>query len=162
MRQPIKLAVGALGGVVVAIGVVVITASAVGFNLSDALQPAPSPATQAVTVPSPSPSPGRAQVNPAARAVTLAVLQAEAQALGVRQRDLTLSLRQGTTPHQLATQRGISPASFQALYRRALTAILDQDVQQGSLTAQQEQLALSRLGSQLPPNWDQVAAGRQQ
>src|SRR5712691_6147397 len=102
--RPAKLAAAAAGGLVVAIGVIVITASALGFNLTGATHAAGQPVTATVATPSPSASPGRAPANPATRAVNQAVVQAEAQVLGAQPRDVTASLRQGTTVHQLATQ----------------------------------------------------------
>jgi membrane-bound lytic murein transglycosylase B len=151
MQKPIKLALGAAGGLVVAVGVVVITASAAGIHLTGAAA-APSP--------SPTPSPSAtaragAQANPAARLVNQGALQAEAQVLGLQPKELTKDVRQGTTVHQLATQKGIAQADFQGRFTTALKAILDQDVQQGQLTSQQEQQALKRLANRIP-NWDQV------
>jgi hypothetical protein len=159
LPAPLKLAVGTLGGAVVAIGVVVITASAMGFDLT-AAHPA-SPAARAVTAtptPSPVPPAGAGQASPAVRAVAQATAQAEAQALGVTPRALSAALRQGSTLHQVATRRGVSPAVFQAGFVKDLTALLDQDVKQGTLTATQEQAALRRLGAGLPPSWDRAAA----
>jgi hypothetical protein len=152
LPAPQKLAVGTLGGAVVAIGVVVITASAMGFDLT-AAHPA-SPAARAVTAtptPSPVPPAGAGQVSPAVRAVAQATAQAEAQALGVTPRALSAALRQGSTLHQVAARRGVSPAVFQAGFVRDLTALLDQDVTQ-------EQATLRRLGAGLPPSWDRAAA----
>jgi hypothetical protein len=84
----------------------------------------------------------------------MAVLEAEAQVLGITTRQLTLDMRQGLTIHQLADKQGISQADFQARFQTDLKAIMDQSVQQGQLTAQQEQQALTRL-SRGVPNWDQ-------
>lgn len=158
MPQPLRLALGGLGGLVVAVGVVVVTAAAVGFDLTGALSTSPAPSTGSSHVPQPTASAGRAQAGTAAGLVAQAALQAEAEALGVRPRDLTAKLRQGVTVHQLAAQSGISPQDFQGRFAKGLKAILDQDVQQGTLTAQEEQLAMQRLGSRLPPNWDRAAA----
>lgn len=159
MPKPVKLALGTLGGVVVAIGVVVITASAAGFNLSDALHPTPLPSPAVVLAPAPSPSPGRSAANPATRAVNQAVLQAEADVLGVRASQLNTAIRQGTTVHQQAAQRGMTQAVFNLRFQSALKVMLDQDVQQGTLTRQQEQTALQRLAAG-PPNWDVAAAAQ--
>jgi hypothetical protein len=159
LPAPLKLAVGTLGGALVAIGVVVITASAMGFDLT-AAHPA-SPAATAVTAaptPSPVPSAGAGPASPAARAVAQATVQAEAQALGVTPRALSAALRQGSTLHQVATRRGVSQAVFQAAFAKDLSALLDQDVKQGTLTGTQEQAALRRLGTGLPPNWDRPVA----
>lgn len=154
MQKPIKLAVGAVGGVVVAAGVVIITASATGLHLAGSSQPAP--VTAASPAPAPSMSPQRTP-NPAARAVNQAAAMAEAQVLGIQPKELAGDLRQGTTVHMLADQKGISQADFQARFDAALKTLLDQDVQQGTLTTQQEQQALKRLGTRIP-NWDQAPA----
>jgi hypothetical protein len=156
MRNPLKIVIAALGGLVVAIGVVVITLSAVGIHLNDlasASHTAPTPA------PSPIPSARPVQPRPAARAVAQAVLQAEAQILGMQPRQLTEQLRQGTTVSQLAAQKGIDQASFQAQLVQDVKPILDQDVQSGELTAAQEQQALRRLSTQIP-RWSQTAPQR--
>jgi hypothetical protein len=160
LPAPLKMAVGGLGGVVVAIGVVVITASALGVDLTGAAHPAPGAVTAVTAAPTASPRPGAGQANPAARALNQAVVEAEAQVLGMQPRDLSASLRQGTTVHQLAMQRRLGPADFQAAFQRDLRALLDRDVQQGTLTAAQEQAALRRLDSRLPPNWDLVQGAR--
>jgi hypothetical protein len=159
MQKPIKLAVGAVGGLVVATGIVVITASATGFHLTGSSQPAP--VTAASPAPAPSASPQRPAANPAARTMNQAVAQAEAQVLGIQPKELTAALRKGTTVHQLADQTGIAQADFQARFTPALTTLLDQDVQQGTLTTQQEQQFLKRLGTRIP-NWDQAPAQKAQ
>jgi hypothetical protein len=161
MQKPLKLAVGALGGLVVAVGVVVITASAAGVNLTalhSSSQPGPAAPTPASSA---SPATGRATPNPATRAVNQAVLQAEAQALGVQPKELQKDFRQGLTLHQVADQKGVSQADFQSRFQAGVKTILDQDVQQGRLTAQQEQQALTRLGRR-GPAWDAVPGKRPQ
>jgi hypothetical protein len=161
MQKPLKLAVGALGGLVVAVGVVVITASAAGVNLT-ALHSSSAPATPApASASKPSPATARATPNPAARAVNQAVVQAEAQALGVQPKELQKDLHQGLTLHQVADQKGVSQADFQSRFEADLKTILDQDVKQGTLTAQQEQQALTRLGRR-GPAWDAVPGKRAQ
>lgn len=157
MQRPIKLAVGALGATVVAVGVVAITASAAGVHLGGA---APAPAATANgPSPAPSASPNRAAANPAARTMNQAAAQAEAQVLGIQPQELARDLRQGTTVHQLADRKGIAQTDFQARFTKALTALLDQDVQAGKLTAAQEQQYLERLGTAIP-NWDQAPGAR--
>jgi membrane-bound lytic murein transglycosylase B len=157
MQRPIKLAVGAAGGIVVAAGVVVITASATGLHLAGSSQPAP--VTASSPAPVPSASPMRPAADPAARAMNQAAAQAEAQVLGIQPKELAADLRKGTTVHQLADQKGISQADFQARFKAALTPLLDQEVQRGTLTAQQEQQFLKRVGTRIP-NWDQAPGQR--
>ena len=158
MQKPLKLAIGAAGGLVVAAGVVVITASAAGLTLVGLHSP-----TAATPTPSPTatgaPAQARAGANPATRAVSQAVSQAEAQALGLKPRDLSTDLRQGMTLHQVADKQGVSQADFQARFQQDLKTVLDQDVQGGHLTAQQEQQALKRFGGPIR-NWDTVRGQR--
>lgn len=157
MQNPLKLAIGAAGGLVVAVGVVAITAAAAGVDLTNSLHTSPSPTPPTVSSPSPPPRRVQAAANPAARLVNQAVIQAEAQVLGLKPVDLARSMRQGMTVHQLAAQRGIGQADFDARFATAVSAILDQYVQQGQLTSQQKQQALQRLDTHVP-NWDAVPA----
>ena len=157
MNRRVKLAAAAVGALVVAGAVVVVTAAATNVYRNNASN---HPATQPATAASPGAQGAaggkQAPANPAQKAVHQAVLQAEAQALGIKPKELSADLRQGTTVHQLADQKGLSQAAFQAAFGKDLTAALDQDVQKGALTSQQEQQALKRLGSTVP-NWDQAA-----
>ncbi|HZU16784.1 MAG TPA: hypothetical protein VFD01_09355 [Candidatus Dormibacteraeota bacterium] len=151
MRNPIKVAIAALGGLVVAVGLVAITLSAVGVHLGDS-----TPAgTASVPAPSGSPSPSPAPRRTAARTVAQAVLQAEAQVLGMSPQQLAQQLRQGASVSQLAAQRGIDQASFQTRLVQDVTPILDRDVQSGELTAAQERQALRRLSTRIP-RWSQA------
>jgi len=159
MQRPVKLAIGALGGLVVATGVVIITASAAGVSLA-ALRSSAAPSPGATPAATSSPR-APATPNPAARLVNQAVLQAEAQSLGVQPRDLMKDLRQGMSLHQVADRQGVSQADFQARFQKNVAALLDQDVQQGSLTQQQEQQALKRLSTR-GPSWDAVPGRRAQ
>jgi hypothetical protein len=157
MRKPLELAIGVVGGLVVAVGVVVITASATGLDLTGALHPAASPAPAARSA---GPVPGQGgQATRTVRLANQAMLQAEAQVLGMQPRELTSDLRQGTTVHQLADRRGISEVDFSSRFQSNLTAILDGYVRQGQLTQEQEALALKRVGGRVP-NWDQTSAER--
>jgi hypothetical protein len=161
MNRTLKLALAALGALAVAAGVVVLTVAATGSRISLPSQPATStPATGSVPSPAATPATGQGPANPAALTVRKAAVQAEAQALGMQPKDLVAGLRKGQTVHQLADQKGLSQGDFQAQFTRELTVLLDQDVQQGSLTAQQEQQALKRLASGVP-NWDQAAKTKQ-
>jgi len=81
--------------------------------------------------------------------------------LGITTRQLTMDMRQGLTVHQLADKQGINQADFQVSFQTDLKALLDKSVQQGQLTAQQEQQALARLSGAVP-NWDQPARPRAQ
>ena len=157
MNSRVKLAAAAAGALLVAGAVVVVTAAATNVYRSNAsTHPATQPATAASPGTQAAPGGKQAQANPAQKAVRQAMLQAEAQALGLKPKELTADLKQGTTVHQLADQRGLSQAAFQAEFGKDLTAIMDQDVQKGALTSQQEQQALKRVGSTVP-NWDQAA-----
>ncbi len=147
--------IAALGGLVVAIGLVVITLSAVGIHLTGS---APASSTAPTPAPSSLPSSPPAQPRSANRAVAQAVLQAEAQVLGMAPRQLAEQLRQGTSVGQLAAEQNIDQASFQTRLVQDVTPILDRDVQNGELTAAQEQQALRRLGTQIP-RWSQATPG---
>jgi predicted outer membrane protein len=155
MPYRLKLAIGALGGLAIGVGLVVITASAVGLNRTAVVQSAArsSPTASPASSPSASPRAG----NPAARVVNMAVLGAESQVLGITAAELTMDLRQGMTVQQLADKKGINQTDFQAQFQTDVKGILDQGVQQGQLTPQQEQQALKRLSKGVP-NWDQVPA----
>jgi hypothetical protein len=90
--------------------------------------------------------------------VAAAVLQAEAQVLGIQPTELRADFKAGTTVQTLAAQKNISQAQFQAQLAADLKPILDQDVQQATITSTQEQLVLRRVGRVIP-NWNHV--GRQ-
>ena len=157
MNSRLKLAVAALGALVLAGGVLAVTAAATGLYRGS---PSSRPTMAATPSTAASPGPAGARsgnaANQGVKAARQAVLQAEAQVLGMRPKDLAAQLKQGTTVHQLADQKGIAQADFQGQFSKDLTAILDQDVQKGALTSQQEQQALKRVGSTVP-NWDQAA-----
>jgi hypothetical protein len=139
-----------IGGLAVALtvsGITVAAAAALVPHLAFA-SAAPTSAPGA----SPSTSPAH-KANPARRAIHRAVMQAEAQALGLAPADFKASLRQGKTVHQLADQKEISQATFQTDFIKALTPLLDQDVSNGTITRPQEQKALDRYGAHIP-NWD--------
>lgn len=155
MPYRLKLAIGALGGLAIGVGLVVITASAVGLNRTAVVQSAARPSPTAS--PASSPSASARAGNPATRVVNMAVVGAESQVLGITAAELTMGLRQGITVHQLADKKGINQTDFQAQFQTDVKGILDQGVQQGQLTPQQEQQALKRLSKGVP-NWDQVPA----
>lgn len=156
MDRKLKLAVAALGGLGLAGCVVAVTAAATGiYRGSPTSQPASQPATAVSPAPQGNAAPGQA-ANPQAKAARQAVLQAEAQVLGLQPRALTVDLKQGQTVHQLADQKGIGQADFEARFNADLKAILDQEVQKGALSSEQEQQVLKRTSSTVP-NWDQPA-----
>ena len=159
MNSRVKLAAAAAGALLVAGAVVVATVAATNaYRSNGSSHPATQPATAAS--PGAQAAPGkRGQANPAHKAVRQAVLEAEAQVLGLQPKDLAADLKQGKTVHQLADQKGLSQAAFQAEFSKDLTGILDQDVQKGTLSSQQEQQALNRVRSTVP-NWDQAGKPR--
>jgi hypothetical protein len=91
----------------------------------------------------------------------MAVLQAEAQVLGLGPNALRGDFRAGTTLQALAAQRSITEAQFQTQLVADVKPILDQDVHQGTITSTQEQNVLRRLG-RVVPNWSHVGGARQQ
>ena len=180
MQKPLKLAIGAAGGLVVAAGVVVITASAAGLTLVGLHSP-----TAATPTPSPTatgaPAQARAGANPATRAVSQAVSQAEAHLLQVSAHALQIRSEYGpcratilAAAEQTSAQSWHVPRVFlcsfdpcaimsaqwlEQRFQQDLKTVLDQDVQGGHLTAQQEQQALKRFGGPIR-NWDTVRGQR--
>jgi len=154
-----RLAAGAAGAVAIVGGTVALTSAVTGHSLGGATahltSASPSPAASA----SPSPSVGGRSraASPAARAMAAAVLEAEAQVLGVQPQQLRSELRSGTTLQALAGQRGLDEPQFASQLAAAAKPLLDKDVQQGTMTASQEQAALARLGRTVP-NWDRAPA----
>lgn len=151
-KRSVLIAVG--GGLAVALAVAGVTAVAALAIAPHLVSASVTPTPSAGSSLSPSPSPGH-KANPAQQAIRKATVQAEAQVLGIARKDFTTNLKQGITVHQMADQKGISQATFQASFTAALTPLLDQDVQSGTITRAQEQRALQRFGAQIP-NWDQA------
>src|SRR5438093_6137408 len=108
-----KLAAGVAGAFAVVGGTVVVTAAVTGSSAAQT-----SPQLLAPTAPPNSPAPAAispaATPNPAARAVAAAVLEAEAQVLGVQPKELRADFRAGTTLQALAAQKSISEPQFEA------------------------------------------------
>jgi len=149
-----KLGVGAVAALALAGGGAAVGARLAG-STSTVSAPAPivaSPATQA----SPAPT---ATANQAGRAVSRAMLDAEAQVLGLQPAQLTADLRKGIPVEQLAAGKGLDQAQFQAQFLQALKPLLDQDVTAGTLTSTEEQKALRRLTTAVP-NWSQARPAR--
>jgi hypothetical protein len=104
-------------------------------------------------VASASPASKQGNANQVAKVQRQSVIQAESQVLGIPSKDLNANLRRGRTVHQMADERGISQTDFQQRFSQALKALLDQAVQQGTVTSHQEQQMLKRIGTRIP-NWD--------
>src|SRR3981081_2866887 len=107
-RKILTALVSGLAVALAASGVTVVAALALVPHLVSA---SAAPASSA----SPSASPAH-KANPARHAIHRAVVQAEAQALGMTPRDFKASLKQGETVHQLADQKGIRQATFQTAF----------------------------------------------
>lgn len=157
---PARMAVGAAGGFVVGGAAVLLTGAVAGFHPSAAAAPAPSPTAVAAPAPTTNASPNPAGAGTATRVLTAAVMQAEAQALGMQQRDLEMQLRKGATVSQLAATKGLSQDAFRATLIQDLTPILGQDVSSGQLTSTQEQAYMKHLQTGPIPNWSQVGHGQ--
>jgi membrane-bound lytic murein transglycosylase B len=112
-----------------------------------------------VATASPSPSPSGAARNAAAQAARRAIIQAEAQVLGITAKQLTADLRAGKTVQQLAADKGLSQDQFRTQLQQALKPLMDQEVAAGTLTSTQEQRALQRLATTIP-NWSQAGAAK--
>jgi hypothetical protein len=160
-----RLAAGAAGAVVMVGGTVALTSAVTGSSLGGGLGGGTAHLTSLSPTPaaSPSPSPsasggGQARAaSPAARAVAAAVLEAEAQVLGVQPQQLRAELRSGTTLQALAGQRGLDESQFASRLAADARPLLDRDVQQGTITASQEQAVLARVARTVP-NWDRTPA----
>lgn len=149
-----KVAAGSIAGLAILGG-----GAAVGARLSSGVQAsAAAPVVVASPTPSSSPS-GRPAANAAAQAARRAALQAEAQVLGISSKQLNADFKAGKTVQQLAAAKGLSQDQFRAQFQQALKALLDQQVTAGTLTSNQEQMALTRLDAAIP-NWSQVAQPR--
>jgi membrane-bound lytic murein transglycosylase B len=156
-----RLAAGAAGAVAMVGGTVALTSAVTGNSLGGATDhltsASPSPAASASPSPSASGGGQARTASPAARAVAAAVLEAEAQVLGVPAQQLRSELRSGTTLQALAGQRGLDESQFASRLAADARPLLDRDVQQGTVTASQEQAALARLARTVP-NWDRAPA----
>jgi hypothetical protein len=149
----VKVAAASAGALFVAGGAVVITAGATGLHLG----PVPASATQPPTaVASPAPAAPAAPAMADQKAARQALLNAEAQVLGLKSQQLAVDLRQGTTLHQLADQKGLSQAQFDAALTAQLKPMLDQAVTGQQVTPAQEQRLLKQLAKGVP-NWDGAA-----
>ena len=153
-----RVAVGAAGALGVVGGTIALTAFVTGSNLDQPPAELAAPTTTP-SPPAPTPRPSGTP-NPALRVVAAAVLEAEAQVLGIQPRELRSDFKAGTTLQSLAAQKNISEAQFKAQLAADLKPILDQDVQQGTITSAQEQAVLRRVAA-VVPNWDHVGAARQ-
>ena len=153
-----KIVGGASGAFAVFGGTVALTAAVTGSQNTalPPVMPAATPSASAPPTSSPVPSP-----NPAARAMAVAVLEAEAQVLGVQPADLRADFRAGTTVQALAARKSLDEAQFQTQLVADVRPLLDQDVQRGTITSTQEQNVLRRLG-EVVPNWDRVGAAHRQ
>jgi membrane-bound lytic murein transglycosylase B len=152
-----KVALGASASFAVVGGTVALTAAVTGAGLTPPSSQAGPTATPSSSAPA-TPTPVRTS-NPAARALALALLQAEAQVLGIQPQQLRADFRAGTTVQTLAAQKSISEADFQTQLLADVKPLLDQGVRQGTITSTQEQSVLRRLGKVIP-NWSQVGAPR--
>jgi hypothetical protein len=144
-----KIGLPALGVLALAGG-----AAAAALHFSGSASGAPAPASSSPVVSSPAPGQGSNK-----KVINDAMLQAEAQVLAIDRKTLATDLKQGATVQQLATQAGISQSQFQAKLIQDVKPLLDQDVNQGTLTSAQEQTTMSRLSRSIP-HWNQAARPR--
>jgi hypothetical protein len=115
-----------------------------------------------VASPAPTPSAGATAADRgAAQAVRRALLQGEAQVLGISLKQLGADLKSRQTIQQLATAKGLSEDQFRLQLVQSVQPLLDQQVKAGALTQAQEQKELKRLGTTVP-NWSQVAGAPKQ
>jgi len=81
------------------------------------------------------------------RDLRTAEINAVAGALKLSPSDLQSQLRSGKTLSQLETQQKVSDATVQSAVHGAAKGVLDKAVKAGTITQQQEDMLLSRLGS---------------
>ena len=111
--------------------------------------------------PSPSPSPGAASSaapNPDRkadrRAVRLAVLEAEADVLGIKPEDLRKDIKAGQKVSDLAKAKGITEAQFEVRLGAALKPRLEQLVDHKQITQARADRILDRISKGHIPWWD--------
>lgn len=148
-----KVAAASAGALFVTGGVVVITAGASGLHLSSTQASAAQPPT---AIASPAPAPPAATAQAGQKAARQALMNAEAQVLGLKPAQLALALRQGMTLHQLADQKSLSQTQFASALTGQLKPLLDQAVTSQQVTSGQEQKLLKQLAKGVP-NWDHAA-----
>lgn len=141
----IKVAAGAAAGLLLVGGTAGLTAAVMGAHpWSGAAQKA------ATSSPAASPPPANASPSPATKALNTAVLQAEAQVLGLQPTELRADIRSGTAVQTLASQKNLTEAQFQTQLTADVKPLLDQDLRQGTISSAQEQSTLTRLGKRIP------------
>ena len=116
--------------------------------------------------PSPNPSPGATgrqgqQQNQAdsarhhdRRAVRRAVIESEADVLGMTPKDLVTALKAGKTVSQLAEAKGLTKAQFTTRFLVDLTHRLDNLVERKVITPAMEKKILARIASGHIPFWN--------
>lgn len=148
----VKVSVGAVAGLAVLGGGI-----AAGIHFGGATARASVAAAPVVASPAPSSAPATTARNGSAQAVRRAVLQAEAQLLGISTKQLNADFKSGMTLQQLATSKGLSQDQFRAQLLAAVKPLLDPQVAAGTLTAAQEQKELQKLDTAIP-NWSRTSA----
>jgi hypothetical protein len=81
------------------------------------------------------------------RDLSMAEINAVAGALKLSASDLKSQLRSGKTLSQIESQQGVTDATVQSAAHNAAKGVLDKAVKAGTITQQQEDMILSRLGS---------------
>jgi hypothetical protein len=94
---------------------------------------------------------GRAAPGPGARPHLMADV---ANALGLSPADLTAQLKAGKSVKDIAAGKGLDETAFRSKFIAAVKADLDAQVAGGKLTAQQEQMALTKLQTAALPDWN--------
>lgn len=150
MDLKLKIAAAAGGGLVLGGAVVAAVALVTAHPSNVAAVATPTPTSS----PEPTTSPGASTA--ARRALARASAQAEAQVLGITTKDLAADLKQGTTVHRLADQKGMTQTAFQTAFASNLTTLLNQAVSQGTITQAQETQLVKRETARIP-HWDTAA-----
>lgn len=143
ISKPVRFAAGAVGGLIVAAGVVAVTAQAVGFHFDFGS----SPVAAATPAPVASPSPGAMPSPAPAAAGRRAIVAAEAQVLGLKPKDLMTDVKGGQTVAQLAQAKGLSQDQFRAALISAVQAM-------SSLDPATQQSLIQKLQTGAIPLWN--------
>ena len=138
----VKLVGGGAAAAVLSMGV--------ATGLAQAASPSPTPSSSS--------SPSTAQTNPDRkadrRAVRLAVLESEADVLGIKPEDLRKDLKAGQKVSDLAKAKGMTEAQFAVKLDASLKPRLETLVEHKQITQAQADHLLDRIAKGHIPWWD--------
>lgn len=120
----------------------------VAGGLAQAASPSPSPTT--------STSPNSAEARADRRAVRLAVIESEADVLGIKPEQLRADLKAGQKVSDLARDKGITKEQFEARMIVALRPRLEQLVAHKQITQARADRIIDRISKGHVPFWDGI------